>query len=108
LDKSALRYVLFGALLLGLLAPGWLALEYESAEVKVRLSESLQRDANRHADMLSVALREPLWQLAPAFGKPLVDTIMEDPRVARIVVSQAPMAKSSWKANGRRPCPTSP
>ncbi len=85
-----LRYVLLGALLLGLLVPGWLALAYETAEVKARLSDELQRDANRHADMLAVALREPLWQLAPAFGKPLVDTIMEDPRVTRIVITQAP------------------
>lgn len=86
----SLRYVLLGALLLGLLVPGWLALEYETAEVKVTLSDELQRDANRYADMLAVALREPLWQLAPSFGKPLVETIMEDPRVTRIVVTQVP------------------
>ncbi len=85
-----LRYVLLGALLLGLLVPSWLALEYETAEVRTQLSSDLQRDADRYADMLAVALREPMWQLAPAFGKPLVDTIMEDPRVTRIVVTQTP------------------
>jgi len=90
----SLRYVLLSALLLGLLVPGWLALEHEAAQVKVRLTDDLQRDANRYADMLSVALREPLWQLAPSFGQPLVDTVMEDPRVTRVAVVQAPNSET--------------
>jgi C4-dicarboxylate-specific signal transduction histidine kinase len=90
LRNLSLRYVLLGALLLGLLVPAWLALEYEAADVRARLSEALKGDANRYADMLGVALREPMWQLAPAFGKPLVDTIMDDTRVTRIVVKQLP------------------
>jgi signal transduction histidine kinase len=88
--KLSLRYVLMLALLLGLLIPSWLAFVYEKADVQQRLTAELASDRDRYADLLAVSLREPLWQLAPLFAEPLIDKIMEDPKVSRIVVRRMP------------------
>ncbi len=86
----SLRYVLLLAVLLGLLIPSWIAFVYEKADVQARLSKELISDRDRYADLLAVSLREPLWQLAPLFAEPLIDKIMEDPKVSRIVVKRLP------------------
>lgn len=86
----SLRYVLLLALLVGLMVPSWLAFVYEKQEVQERLSKVLANDRDRYADLLAVSLREPLWQLAQGFAEPLVDTIMEDPKVSAIVVRRLP------------------
>ena len=86
----SLRYVLLLALLVGLMVPSWLAFVYEKQEVQQRLSKELASDRDRYADLLAVSLREPLWQLAPLFAEPLIDKIMEDPKVSAIVVRRLP------------------
>ena len=86
----SLRYVLLLALLVGLMVPSWLAFVYEKQEVQQRLSKELSSDRDRYADLLAVSLREPLWQLAPLFAEPLIDKIMEDPKVSAIVVRRLP------------------
>lgn len=86
----SLRYVLLLALLAGLMVPSWLAFVYEKQEVQERLSTELASDRDRYADLLAVSLREPLWQLAQGFAEPLVDKIMEDPKVSAIVVRRLP------------------
>ncbi len=86
----SLRYVLLLALLVGLMVPSWLAFVYEKQEVQQRLSKELASDRDRYADLLAVSLREPLWQLAQGFAEPLVDKIMEDPKVSAIVVRRLP------------------
>jgi two-component system NtrC family sensor kinase len=86
----SLRYVLLLAVLLGLLIPSWIAFAFEKAEVQERLFKELTSDRDRYADLLAVSLREPLWQLAPLFAEPLINKIMEDPKVTRIVVKRMP------------------
>ena len=90
LKNLSLRYVLLLALLVGLTVPSWLAFVYEKQEVQQRLSRELANDRDRYADLLAVSLREPLWQLAPLFAEPLIDKIMEDPKVSGIVVRRLP------------------
>ncbi|MBC7917192.1 MAG: HAMP domain-containing protein [Rhodoferax sp.] len=90
LRNLSLRYVLLLALLVGLMVPSWLAFVYERQEVQERLSKELASDRDRYADLLAVSLREPLWQLAPLFAEPLIDKIMEDPKVSAIVVRRLP------------------
>lgn len=90
LRNLSLRYVLLLALLVGLTVPSWLAFVYEKQEVQQRLTKELAGDRDRYADLLAVSLREPLWQLAPLFAEPLVDKIMEDPKVSAIVVRRLP------------------
>jgi signal transduction histidine kinase len=89
-QNLSLRYVLLLALLAGLMVPSWLAFVYERQEVQQRLSKELSSDRDRYADLLAVSLREPLWQLAPLFAEPLIDKIMEDPKVSGIVVRRLP------------------
>lgn len=86
----SLRYTLALALVLGLVGPSWVALEHEKQEVQLRLMEELKADLERYADLLVQALREPVWHLSPEFGAPIVDTVMRDPRVARVRVTLAP------------------
>ncbi|HLA36508.1 MAG TPA: hypothetical protein VJ001_16725, partial [Rhodocyclaceae bacterium] len=86
----SLRYTLAVALVLGLVGPSWIALEHEKQEVQQRLMEELKADLDRYADLLVQALREPVWHLSPEFGTPIVDTVMRDPRVARVRVTLAP------------------
>lgn len=90
LKNLSLRYVLLLALLVGLMVPSWLAFEYEKQDVQERLSKELANDRDRYAELLAVSLREPLWQLAPQFAEPLIDKIMEDPKVSAIVVRRLP------------------
>ena len=86
----SLRYVILLALLVDLLLPSWIAFEIERDDVNARLTKELTADRDRYADLLSVSLREPLWQLAPQFAEALVDKILEDPKVAHIVVTRMP------------------
>lgn len=90
IKNLSLRYVLLLALLVGLTVPSWLAFVYEKQEVQQRLSLELANDRDRYADLLAVSLREPLWQLASQFAEPLIDKIMEDPKVSGIVVHRLP------------------
>ncbi len=90
LRNLSLRYVLLLALLLGLFVPSWLAYEVEARHLNERLSAELNQDRDRYAEMLSVTLSEPLWQLAPLFAAPLLDKIMEDPQVSSVVVMRLP------------------
>jgi len=86
----SLRYVVLLALLVGLVAPSWIALEFERTEVQSRLTQELTTSRDRYADLLSVSLREAVWQLAPMFAEPLIDKILEDPNVSFIEVRRQP------------------
>ena len=77
--RLSLRYLLLASLLLGLLLPAWVSLEIEKREIQTRLSAELTRDHERYAEMLSVSLREPIWQLLPVFAQPIIDAITDDP-----------------------------
>lgn len=49
----------------------------------------LTRAHRRYVDMLALGLREPLWNLAPETGKPLLDSLINDKRIVRITVNDA-------------------
>ena len=89
-NRLSLRYLLLASLLLGLLLPAWVSLEIEKRDIQTRLSSELRRDHERFAEMLSVSLREPVWQLLPVFAKPIVDAMMDDPRIALVLVTLQP------------------
>lgn len=104
----SLRYVLLLALLAGLMVPSWLAFVYERQEVQQRLSKELASDRDRYAELLAVSLREPLWQLAQGFAEPLVDKIMEDPKVSAIVVRRLPEGQVFMQRGEPRASQTEP
>ncbi|APW43817.1 ATP-binding protein [Rhodoferax saidenbachensis] len=96
------------AVLLGLLIPSWIAFAFEKAEVQARLSRELTSDRDRYADLLAVSLREPLWQLPPLFAEPLIDKIMEDPKVTRIVVKRMPEGQVFLERGAIKPTSVEP
>ncbi|WP_410497907.1 ATP-binding protein [Chitinibacter sp. S2-10] len=85
----SLRPAVVLAILLGLLLPatinGYLSIRNELNTVKT----STHQDHQRLVDILVLGMQEPLWNLAPEAGKPLLDSVMSDPRVVRIVVNDA-------------------
>ena len=99
-NRLSLRYLLLASLLLGLLLPAWVSLEIEKRDIQTRLSSELRRDHERFAEMLSVSLREPVWQLLPVFAKPIVDAMMDDPRIALVLVTLQPSGSVFFEATG--------
>ncbi|UXY14142.1 ATP-binding protein [Chitiniphilus purpureus] len=85
--KLSLRTALILAILVGLLLPATIAsyLRLDSQLGKARLQS--QRDHARLADILMLGMQEPLWNLSPESGRPLLDSVMSDERVVRVLVS---------------------
>ncbi|TJZ76304.1 HAMP domain-containing protein [Chitiniphilus eburneus] len=83
----SLRTALILAILAGLLLPasiaGYLRLESQLGEARAQMA----RDHGRIADILMLGMQEPLWNLAPESGRPLLDSVMSDERVVRVVIS---------------------
>ncbi|WP_169307275.1 sensor histidine kinase [Chitiniphilus eburneus] len=82
-----MRTALILAILAGLLLPasiaGYLRLESQLGEARAQMA----RDHGRIADILMLGMQEPLWNLAPESGRPLLDSVMSDERVVRVVIS---------------------
>ncbi|GAA5785233.1 hypothetical protein GCM10007860_19130 [Chitiniphilus shinanonensis] len=83
----SLRTALILAILAGLLLPasiaGYMRLESQLGEAR----EQMARDHGRLADILMLGMQEPLWNLSPESGRPLLDSVMSDERVVRVVIS---------------------
>ncbi|WP_373975815.1 ATP-binding protein [Chitinibacter sp. SCUT-21] len=85
----SLRPTVILAILLGLLLPatmiGYFSLRNELAAAE----KNIRQDHERLVEILVLGMQEPLWNLAPESGKPLLDSVMSDPRVVRIVVNDS-------------------
>lgn len=87
--KLSLRTAVVLAILLGLLLPATIS-SYLNANHELRLIDAdLNLAHQRYADVLVLGMQEPLWNLAPEAGKPLLESLMSDERVVRITVSDA-------------------
>ncbi|WP_051259096.1 MULTISPECIES: sensor histidine kinase [Chitinibacter] len=85
----SLRPAVILAILLGLLLPATLN-GYLSIRTELQQAENyMQQDHERLVDILVLGMQEPLWNLAPESGKPLLESVMSDQRVVRIVVNDA-------------------
>ena len=71
------------ALLAPLLISTWytLALQRESLEIDLKVEFS------RMADVREFGMRKPVRNLLPNLGKPVIDSVMKDPRVVSIRVN---------------------
>ncbi|SFN79202.1 PAS domain S-box-containing protein [Formivibrio citricus] len=87
--KLSLRSAAVLAILFGLLLPaclgGYLSIKRESQ----RIEADLANDQRRAADILALGMQEPLWNLSPDAGKPLLDSLMSDRRIVRVIVTDA-------------------
>ncbi|MDN3576952.1 ATP-binding protein [Chitinimonas viridis] len=84
-----LRRAVVLAILAGLLVPGifisYLTLQRQEDSLIKRLSE----DHNRITEILVLGMQEPLWNLSPDTGKPLLESVMSDERIVRVIVQDA-------------------
>lgn len=84
-----LRRAVVLAILAGLLVPGifisYLTLQRQQDSLIKRLNE----DHSRITEILVLGMQEPLWNLSPDTGKPLLDSVMSDERIVRVIVQDA-------------------
>ena len=80
------KWVLPAAFFIGLLAPllasSWYTLRLQAEHVE----SGLLLEYERMADVLAIGMQEPVWNLLPELGQPLVNTFIADPRVLSVEV----------------------
>lgn len=87
--KLSLRAAIIVAILSGLLLPAVL-MGYFNLSQSLKNARNVQHnDQQRFLEVLVLGIREPLWNMAPEAGRPLIDSIMGDDRVVRISVQDA-------------------
>jgi PAS domain S-box-containing protein len=82
----ASRTVLPVGLFIGLLGPLLLSTWYTLGVQRESLEQSLNFEFARMADVLEVGMRKPVWNLLPELGRPVVDSMLKEPRVISIRV----------------------
>ena len=87
--QIAARMILPIGLFIGLLAPLLLSTRYTLELQRESLENSLKFEYTRMVDVLEVGMREPVWNLLPELGKPVIESILKDPRVISIQVNAA-------------------
>lgn len=85
--KLSLRSAVILAILIGLCLPatitGYISLQYELQTTKNQIT----RDHQRLSDVLALGMQEPLWNLSPESGRPLLESLMSDERIVRITIN---------------------
>lgn len=85
--KLSLRSAVILAILIGLCLPatilGYISLQYELQTTKMQIN----RDHQRLSDVLALGMQEPLWNLSPESGRPLLESLMSDDRIVRITIN---------------------
>jgi signal transduction histidine kinase len=89
----SLRVTVILAVLLGLFVPAWFSYQNETALVEERMNRELLSDVNRYADLLAAGARDPIWQVQPKLIEPMVDAVMSDPRMLRVIIRNRPSGK---------------
>jgi signal transduction histidine kinase len=81
-----LRASLMLAVIVGLLIPAIVSSLFALGERERLLYGHLTEDHRRLADILALGMEDPLWNLNPQAGRPLLDALMQDERVTAVVV----------------------
>ncbi|TCW33674.1 sensor domain-containing protein [Gulbenkiania mobilis] len=86
-SRLSLRTVFLIAVVLGLLIPA-VIISYLSFNMqRDALTAQLETDQKRLLDIVALGMQEPLWNLSRQAGSPLVASVMEDPRVISVRVT---------------------
>ncbi len=88
LRRISLRYAVVLALLVGLLLPTALVLLYDAQNARQRALEDLHRDLTRAAEVMSLSLAEPVWQVSPDLAEPIIKAQFDDPRFVSMTVME--------------------
>lgn len=83
----SLRVVIVLAVALGVVLASGLAYIEQSFHVRSEHVARIQEEADRLAELTALAMREPLWQLAPEQADSLLDAAFLNPSVAAVVVN---------------------
>lgn len=73
-------------LFIGLLGPLLLSTWYTLSVQRESLENSLKFEFARMVDVLEVGMREPVWNLIPELGRPVIESVLKDSRVISIRV----------------------
>ena len=101
--RIIVRTVLPIGLFIGLLAPLLLSTRYTLDLQRESLENSLKFEYTRMVDVLEFGMREPVWNLLPKLGKPVVESVLKDPRVISIQVNAADRPNFLLAKNERIP-----
>jgi len=74
------------AVIIGLLIPVTVSSVLTLGQRQDALEQQLQADHERLADILSLGMQEPLWNLSQDAGRPLFNSVLGDERIASLVV----------------------
>ncbi|WP_174875516.1 EAL domain-containing protein [Vogesella oryzae] len=86
-SRLSLRQVFLMALVLGLLIPAVFISVLSFNLQREQAENQLAVDQKRLLDIVALGMQEPLWNLSRQAGAPLVSSVMDDPRVISIRVS---------------------
>ena len=81
--KSAIAISLIAGIFFPTIIAGWLTINKQQK----LLSNELEVYQYRITQVLSLGMKEPVWTLVPEMGEPLVDSIMTDERIIKVVVN---------------------
>lgn len=84
-----LRRAIVLAILFGLLVPGMISSYIMLTRQHEVLLMQSNADLKRITEILVLGMQEPLWNLSPDTGKPLLDSVMSDERIVRVAVHDA-------------------
>lgn len=74
------------ALLVGLLVPVGLVGIIRIGDISDTLWRELTGEHERVVNVLSLGMQDPIWNLLPQTGQPLLDAVVHDPRVTAVTV----------------------
>ena len=86
-SRLSLRQVFLMALVLGLLIPAVFISVLSFNLQREQAENQLAVDQKRLLDIVALGMQEPLWNLSRQAGAPLVSSVMDDPRVISIRVT---------------------
>ncbi|MBE9609857.1 sensor histidine kinase [Chitinilyticum piscinae] len=99
--RFTLRAAIIVAVLLGLLLPASINGYFGMRAERRTLQDQFEREHQRLTELLALGMQDPLWNLSPESGRPLLESLMSDPRVVRITVVDS--AGDSSFLNADRP-----
>lgn len=84
--RLSLRWAVASAVAVGLLVPGLYSVWHEIDVEEQHATDRLNNDVSTLAEVLSVAMREPIWQVSPELGRHIAQSMFRDSRLVAITV----------------------
>lgn len=88
MKRLSLRLSIVVALAIGLLIPHLIVTSGDKGDTEARVLESLRADLDQTTDILAAAMRDPLWQVSPDLGRPILQAMFRDARLVAVIVRE--------------------